>query len=116
MRLYLNILFNDTTLKKSKNIYGILSIPQCMMNKTIKISESTHHKLSEFASKKDTFDDVINFLINYYINNEEFTNKEAEYYNKEIEYFENGNLENIHEITLKDLEKRILKLENELKP
>ena len=55
-----------------------------MMTKTIKISEGTHQKLSEFASKKDTFDDVINFLINYYINNEEFTNKEAEFYNNEI--------------------------------
>ena len=59
----------------------------------MKISERTHHKLSEFASKKDTFDDVINFLINYYINNEEFTNKEAEFYNNEIDKFEKENLE-----------------------
>lgn len=86
-----------------------------MMTKTIKISESTHHKLSEFASKKNTFDDVINFLINYYMDNEEFTDKEAEFYNNEIEKFEKGNLENVREITLKDLEKRILKLENEIK-
>lgn len=100
--------------KIHKNIYSILSIPYCMMTKTIKISEKTHHKLSEFASKKDTFDDVINFLINYYINNEEFTDKEAEFYNNEIEQFENGNLENVSELTLKDLEKRILKLENEI--
>ena len=98
-----------------KKYFSILSIPYYMMTKTIKISESTHQKLSEFASKKDTYDDVINFLINYYIKNEEFTNNEAESYNKEIENFENGNLEQVHEITLKDLEKRILKLENELK-
>ncbi|MBE6509848.1 MAG: hypothetical protein E7Z74_01050 [Methanobrevibacter millerae] len=82
-----------------------------MMTKTIKISERTHHKLSEFASKKDTFDDVINFLINYYINNEEFTNKEAEFYNNEIDKFEKGNLDSVNELTLEDLEKRILKLE-----
>lgn len=82
-----------------------------MMTKTIKISEGTHQKLSEFASKKDTFDDVINFLINYYINNEEFTNKEVEFYNNEIDNFEKGNLDNVTELTLKDLEKRILKLE-----
>ena len=79
-----------------------------MMTKTIKISERTHHKLSELASKKDTFDDVINFLINYYINNEEFTNKEAEFYNNEIDKFEKGNLDSVNELTLEELEKRIL--------
>ena len=77
----------------------------------MKISERTHHKLSEFSSKKYTLDDVINFLINYYINNEEFTNKEAEFYNNEIDKFEKGNLDSVNELTLEDLEKRILKLE-----
>ena len=86
-----------------------------MMTKTIKISEETHELLSELASKNDTFNDVITFLINYYRENEEFNEKEAELYNKDIENFENGNLNNVSEITLSDLEKRISKLENELK-
>ena len=85
------------------------------MTKTIKISEETHELLSELASKNDTFNDVITFLINYYRENEEFNEKEAELYNKDIENFENGNLNNVSEITLSDLEKRISKLENELK-
>ena len=85
-----------------------------MMNKTIKISEKTHLILSEFASKNDTFDDVINFLIDYYLKNEEFSDKQAKFYNDEIDRFENGNLSNVSELKLKDLEKRILRLENKL--
>ena len=86
-----------------------------MMTKTIKISEKTHKLLSELASKNDTFNDVIDFLINYYYENEEFSDDEAEFYNNEIEKFEKGNMENVSEVTLQDLEKRIFKLENELK-
>ena len=85
------------------------------MTKTIKISQKTHDLLSELASKNDTFNDVITFLIDYYRENEEFSDEEAELYNNDIEKFENGNLDNVSEITLSDLEKRISKLENELK-
>ncbi len=85
------------------------------MTKTIKISQKTHDLLSELASKNDTFNDVITFLIDYYRENEEFSDKEAELYNEDIEKFESGNLDNVSEITLSDLEKRISKLENELK-
>ena len=67
------------------------------------------------ASKNDTFNDVITFLIEYYYENEDFTDEEAELYNKDIEKFENGSLDNVSEITLSDLEKRISKLENELR-
>ena len=81
------------------------------MTKTIKISVSTHNALSELASKKDTFNDVISFLINYYKSKEEFTDDKAEFYNNEIENFENGNFENITKLTLKDIEERIRKLE-----
>ena len=86
-----------------------------MMTKTIKISESTHESLSELASKNDTFNDVIMFLINYYKSNEEFTDEEAEFYNNEIEKFENGDFENLTKLTLEDLEERIRKLDNEIK-
>ena len=85
------------------------------MTKTIKISQKTHDLLSELASKNDTFNDVITFLIDYYRENEEFSDEEAELYNRDIEKFESGNLDNVSEITLSDLEKRISKLENELK-
>jgi predicted CopG family antitoxin len=86
-----------------------------MMTKAIKISVSTHNALSELASKKDTFNDVINRLIDYYIENEEFSDEEAEFYNKEIENFERGNLNNVSEITLEELDERITLLEQEIK-
>ena len=86
-----------------------------MMTKTIKISQSTHKSLSELASKNDTFNDVIMFLINYYKSNEEFSDEEAELYNEDIKKFENGNRDDVSELTLEDLEKRIRKLENEIK-
>ena len=53
-----------------------------MMTKTIKISEKTHKLLSELASKNETFNDVISFLIDYYYENEEFSDEEAEFYKK----------------------------------
>ena len=86
-----------------------------MLTKTIKISEKTHESLMQLASKNQTFNDVINFLINYYRENEELSDEEAAFYNKEIEKFENGNLENVCEVTLEELEQRIIKLENEIK-
>ncbi len=58
---------------------------------------------------------VIAFLIDYYHENEEFSDKQAEAYNRDIEKFEKGNMENISELTLSELEKRITKLENEIK-
>ena len=85
-----------------------------MMTKTIKISQKTHNLLSNLASKNDTFNDVITFLIEYYLQNEELGDGEAEIYTKDIEKFENGNLEDVTEIKLSELEERISKLENEI--
>lgn len=59
-----------------------------MLTKTIKISEKTHESLIQLASKNQTFNDVINFLINYYRENEELNDEEVAFYNKEIEKFE----------------------------
>lgn len=86
-----------------------------MMTKTIKISAKTHKLLSELASKNETFNDVIAFLIDYYRESEEFSDKQAEAYNKDIEKFEKGDMGNVSELTLSELEKRIIKLENEIK-
>ncbi|WP_407462504.1 hypothetical protein [Methanobrevibacter sp.] len=86
-----------------------------MMTKTIKISQDTHESLSELASKNDTFNDVIRFLIDYYKTNEEFSDEEAKIYNYEIEKFENDDLENLNKLSLKSLDERISKLENEIR-
>ncbi|WP_295621704.1 hypothetical protein [uncultured Methanobrevibacter sp.] len=96
-------------------VYSVYYYCDIMMTKTIKISQDTHKSLSELASKNDTFNDVIRFLIDYYKSNEEFTDEEAEFYNNEIEKFENDNLENLNKLSLKSLEERITKLENEIK-
>ena len=82
-----------------------------MRTKTIKISEKTHKQLSELASKNETFNDVIDFLINYYYENEEFSDEQAEFYNREFEKFEMENMKNLSEVKFEELEKRIFKLE-----
>ena len=86
-----------------------------MMTKSIKISVETHELLSELASENDTLNDVIVFLIEYYREREEFSAKQADAYNRDIERFENGNLENLSELRLPELDKRIIELENEIR-
>ena len=54
-------------------------------------------------------------FVDYYKENEEFSDDEAEFYNKEIENFENGNSTNVSEITLEELDERITLLEQEIK-
>ena len=83
-----------------------------MLNKTIRISEEVHKSLSSLASKNDTFNDVIKRLIEQ---NEEFSDEQAEFYNQEIERIENGIYEDVNEISLEDLEKRVSQLEKEIK-
>ena len=83
-----------------------------MLNKTIRISEEVHESLSSLASKNDTFNDVIKRLLEQ---NEEFTDEQAEYYNQEIERIENGIYEDVNEISLEELEKRVTQLEKEIK-
>ena len=80
-----------------------------MLNKTIKISKEVHESL---VSKNDTYNDVIKRLIGQ---NEEFSDEQAEFYNKEIERTENGIYENVSEISLSELEKRVTQLEKEIK-
>lgn len=63
--------------------------------KQLKYLKEIYDTLSELASKKDTFNDVINFYIIYYKENEEFTDEEANYYNEEIEKFEHRNFEQV---------------------
>ena len=82
-----------------------------MLNKTIRISDEVHKSLSSLASKNDTFNDVIKRLIEQ---NEEFSDEQAEFYNQEIERIENGIYEDVNEISLEELEKRVSQLEKEI--
>ena len=82
-----------------------------MLNKTIRISDEVHKSLSSLASKNDTFNDVIKRLIEQ---NEEFSDEQAEFYNQEIERIENGFYEDVDEISLEELEKRVSQLEKEI--
>lgn len=85
-----------------------------MLTKTIRISESNHIILSMMSSKNDTINDVISHLINYYLYFEEFSDDEADFYNSEIEKFENGILDDVEEVTLDELDKRLSFLENKI--
>lgn len=83
-----------------------------MLNKTIRVSEEVHELLSSLATKNDSYNDIIKRLIDSY---EEFSDEQAEFYNQEIERVENGIFENVNEISLSQLEKRVTKLEKEIK-
>lgn len=61
--------------------------------KTIKISKKTHKLLSKLASKHETFNDVIVFLINYYYEDED-------YYNERIRHFEKGDYSGTRKVDL----------------
>ncbi len=82
-----------------------------MLNKTIRVSKEVHDLLSGLARKNDSYNDVIKRLIDNY---EEFSDEQAEFYNNEIEQVDNGIFENVHEISLSELEERVSKLEKEI--
>ncbi len=48
------------------------------------------------------------------IDNEEFSDKQAQMYNGDIEKFENGNFEDVCEISIDDVKRRISQLESEI--
>lgn len=58
------------------------------MSKTIKVSDSVHYQLGLKENKNDTYNDIIQRLIDE--SNEEFTDEEAREFNKRIEKFEKG--------------------------
>ncbi|MBQ2636774.1 MAG: hypothetical protein IJG09_08795 [Methanobrevibacter sp.] len=78
-----------------------------MLCRKIEISEEIYEHLCEMTPNGKTFDYTISFLIDYYLENEEFSDEQAGYYNKQIEKFENGNYEGTRKVSLKDLEKRM---------
>lgn len=58
------------------------------MSKTIKVSDSVHYQLNLKGNKNNTYNDIIQRLIDE--SNEEFTDEEAREFNKRIEKFEKG--------------------------
>lgn len=68
--------------------------------------------LSGLATKNESYNDVIKRLIDNY---EEFSDEQAKFYNGEIERIDNGNFENVHEISLSEIEERVSKLEKKIK-
>ena len=78
-----------------------------MASRNIEISQKVHDRLCEITPKDKTFDYTLAFLIDYYLENEELSDEEAEYYNKQIEKFESGNYEGLRKVSLSDLEKRL---------
>ena len=58
------------------------------MSKTIKVSDSVHYQLGLKGNKNDTYNDIIQRLIDE--SNEEFSDEEAKEFNRRIKKFENG--------------------------
>ena len=71
-----------------------------MAMKTIRVSEEIHERLSHLGLKSETYNDIIERLINVYekIYFEEFTDDDAEYYNERIKHFERGNYEGTRKV------------------
>lgn len=73
-----------------------------MAMKTICVSEEIHERLSHLGLKSETYNDIIERLIDVYEKTyfEEFTDDEAEYYNQRIKHFEMGNYEGTRKVDL----------------
>lgn len=86
-----------------------------MVTKTIRVSEELHKKLTMMCPKSSTYEDLINNLVNFYEENNDFSKEQIKEYNTEIKNIESGNLEGYDILDLQELNKRIEKIENELK-
>lgn len=75
------------------------------MSKTIKVSDSVHYQLGLKGNKNDTYNDIIQRLIDE--SNEEFTDEEAEEFNKRIEKFENGDYTDTTKLNIEEELKKI---------
>lgn len=70
------------------------------MSKTIKVSDCVHYHLGLKGNKNDTFNDIIQRLIDE--SNEEFTDAEAKEFNSIIKKFENGDYSDIIKLDVDD--------------
>ena len=67
-----------------------------MRKKLLKFLKKSHKLLSKLASKNETFNDVIDILINYYYEDED-------YYNERIRHFEKGDYSGTRKVDLNAL-------------
>ena len=75
--------------------------------KTIRITEEVHTKLAHLGLKAETYNDIIDRLIEEYekMYFDELSDEEADYYNERIRHFENGNYEGTRKVDLNALRK-----------
>ena len=85
-----------------------------MVTKTIRVSEELHKKLTMMCPKSSTYEDLINDLVKFYEENNDFSKEQIKEYNTE-KNIESGNLEGYDILDLQELNKRIQKIEDELK-
>ena len=86
-----------------------------MVTKTIRVSEELHKKLTMMCPKSSTYEDLINNLVDFYEENINLSKEQIKEYNTEIKNIESGNLEGYDILDLQELNKRIQKIEDELK-
>lgn len=86
-----------------------------MVTKTIRVSEELHKKLTMMCPKSSTYEDLINNLVDFYEENNDLSKEQIKEYNTEIKNIESGNLEGYDILDLQELNKRIQKIEDELK-
>lgn len=86
-----------------------------MVTKTIRVSEELHKKLTMMCPKSSTYEDLINNLVDFYEENNDLSKEQIKEYNTEIKNIESGNLEGYDILNLQELNKRIQKIEDELK-
>lgn len=86
-----------------------------MVTKTIRVSEELHKKLTMMCPKSSTYEDLINNLVKFYEENNDLSKEQIKEYNTEIKNIESGNLEGYDILDLQELNKRIQKIEDELK-
>ena len=79
-----------------------------MNMKTIRVTGKNHSRLSNLGLKSETFDDIIERLLNFYEyeNFEDFSEEKAAYYNERIKQFENGNYDGMQEVDLDAIKSR----------
>ncbi len=75
------------------------------MSKTIKVSDSVHYQLGLKGNKNDTYNDIIQRLIDE--SNEEFTDAEAKEFNERIKKFENGDYSDTIKLDVEDELKKL---------
>ena len=85
-----------------------------MLNNLISVSDSVQKSLYDFDFDGSSYSDVIQNLIDYYVENEEFSDEQAEFYNSEIEKIENGFYGDVSTMSLSEIEDMIVKLEKEI--